>query len=553
MTTTGKDERARDEPRAGDDGAALGRKLEAAEVALEERTLFLDATLESVSLGIVACDAAGILTLFNRAAREFHGLPESPLPPEQWARHYHLFRGDGVTPLALDEVPLYRALRGEIVRDAEMVIAPAGLPRRLCLASGRALRDAHGRKLGAVVAMQDITALRRASDAVRESETFLDSIVENIPNMIFVKDAAELRFVRFNRAGEELIGVPRAQLIGKNDYDFFPREQADAFTQKDYAVLTGRTVVDIAEEPLTTPAGGARVLHTKKIPILGPDGAPRYLLGISEDITERREADAQRLRLQVEHAARTEAEALNRELQEERDLRERFVATLTHDLRSPLAAMRTSAELIRRYPDKADARERLTNRIIGSIERADKMIQKLLDAHLIRAGRHLPLDVTSCEVRGIVVDALEELSVVHANRFVLTPGEDVHGWWDASALRRVVENLATNAAKYGAPEGAITCNVERADADTVRLEVHNLGAPIPVDEQVRIFQAFHRTRSAVDPSGEGWGLGLALVRGIAEAHGGRVDVESAEDTGTRFRVQLPLDARPFLSAELSSA
>src|SRR5690348_9814256 len=109
--------------------------------------------------------------------------------------------------------------------------------------------------------------------------------------MIFVKDAKHLRFARFNRAGEELPGFPRKQLIGKNDYDFFPKEEADFFTQKDRAVLAGGKVVDIPEEPIHTKHKGKRILHTKKIPILGAGGKPLYLLGISEDITERKNAE----------------------------------------------------------------------------------------------------------------------------------------------------------------------------------------------------------------------------------------------------------------------
>ncbi len=118
------------------------------------------------------------------------------------------------------------------------------------------------------------------------NERFLDSIVENIPNMIFVKEAAELRFVRFNRAGEALLGHAREDLIGRNDYDFFPEEQADFFTEKDRQVLAGGKLVDIPEEPIDT-AHGKRWLHTMKIPVLGADGEPEYLLVISEDITAR--------------------------------------------------------------------------------------------------------------------------------------------------------------------------------------------------------------------------------------------------------------------------
>jgi two-component system, sensor histidine kinase len=152
-----------------------------------------------------------------------------------------------------------------------------------------------------------ISVQERISEQMRQSQQFTDSVIENIPNMIFVKDAQELRFVRFNKAGEALIGQSRESLIGKSDYDFFPREQADFFTGKDREVLNNRRQVDIPEEAIET-ATGTRFLHTRKIPILDKAGVPRYLLGISEDITEKKQAEAQRLTLAQEQAARVEAE-----------------------------------------------------------------------------------------------------------------------------------------------------------------------------------------------------------------------------------------------------
>jgi PAS domain S-box-containing protein len=119
----------------------------------------------------------------------------------------------------------------------------------------------------------------------------MNMIVENIPNMIFLKDAKELRFVQFNRAGEELLGYSRSDLLGKNDYDFFPQEQANFFTEKDRAVLTGSEIVDIPEEPLLTRNKGLRTLHTKKVALHNTKGEAEYLLGISEDITERKRAE----------------------------------------------------------------------------------------------------------------------------------------------------------------------------------------------------------------------------------------------------------------------
>ena len=130
-----------------------------------------------------------------------------------------------------------------------------------------------------------------AEEENRHIQRFLDSVVDNLPHMLFVKDAKDLRFVRINKAGEDLLGYSRDELSGKSDYDFFPKEEADFFTARDREVLASGKQLDIPEEPIHTRTKGVRILHTKKLPILDASNQPLYLLGISEDITERKQAE----------------------------------------------------------------------------------------------------------------------------------------------------------------------------------------------------------------------------------------------------------------------
>ncbi len=213
--------------------------------------------------------------------------PDEILGKPGWSRR-HLVSGDLTT---IDE----QFARAVAVRAPEWE-AEARFLRRDGTSQWVALvvrpeYDAAGNPTGAVTYVWDIAERRKAQEESRQAREFLDSVIENLPHMVFVKDARDLRFVRINRAGEDLLGYPRDAFIGRNDYDFFPPDQADSFTAQDRAVLEGGRVVDIPEEPIDTVAHGRRILHTKKIPIPDATGKAEFLLGISEDITERKRAE----------------------------------------------------------------------------------------------------------------------------------------------------------------------------------------------------------------------------------------------------------------------
>src|SRR5882724_1567157 len=197
-------------------------------------------------------------------------------------------------------------------------------------------RTATAAELRALLMAGELDVIRPAEAAsrapARKAQAFLDAIIENIPAMIFVKDAETLAFQLINRAGEELLGLDRNQMLGKRDSDFFPPDEAAFFVAKDRKVLQDRVELDIPEEPIDT-AAGRRWLHTRKVPVLGDDGEPRYLLGISMDVTARKQAEAE-LRLAMDAA-----EAASRAKSE-------FLANMSHELRTPLNAILGFAELL---------------------------------------------------------------------------------------------------------------------------------------------------------------------------------------------------------------
>ena len=170
-----------------------------AELDREREHEFLDAVLESVDAGVVACGPDGTLSLFNRATREMHGMPSEPLRPEDWAGRYDLFRPDGQTPMGVEDVPLFRALRGERVRDAELVIAPRDRTPRIVLCNGRAIESKDRRPLGAVVAMHDVTERRRAEEQLAH-QAMHDSLT-GLPNRALLLDRLGQALAAIDRDG----------------------------------------------------------------------------------------------------------------------------------------------------------------------------------------------------------------------------------------------------------------------------------------------------------------------------------------------------------------
>ena len=181
-------------------------------------------------------------------------------------------------------------------------------------------------------------------------------------------------------------------------------------------------------------------------------------------------------------------------------------------------------------------------RLAKSLQRADQMIGDLLDASRLDAGQPMTLAFERCDLRALAGELRDELAIRHGDRFATEIDGATTGLWSPDALRRMLDNLLSNAVKYGDPTQPITIRIRRVD-DRVLISVHNFGSIIPLDEQEKLFRRFHRAPIAQTSRIPGWGLGLALVKGVAEAHHGIVKAESYPIEGTTFTVDLPIDAR----------
>jgi len=226
-------------------------ELSNAKAALVREQEFLKAVLDNVNAGIVACDPDGILTLFNRATREFHGLPERALPPEQWAAYYSLYSPDGQTPLSKEQVPLFRALQGEHVYNQEMMIVPEQGSARTVLTSGQAIADPQGKNLGAVVVMHDITERKQAEAQIRALNAELEQRV--------IERTAQLEAA--NRAKDDLLVREQAA-----------RADAEAANRMKDEFLA--TLSHELRTPLNAILGWAQLLRTRKF---DPDTMNRAL------------------------------------------------------------------------------------------------------------------------------------------------------------------------------------------------------------------------------------------------------------------------------------
>jgi len=317
--------------------------------------------------------------------------------------------------------------------------------------------------------------------------------------------------------------MSRRPARARGERTLFPPEEAAAREALDRVVLKGGTQVDLPAETVTGADGTTRVLRTKKIPVLGDDGQPRFLLGIAEDVT-----DWEQSRQELQ-AARDAAEDASQAKNE-------FLSRMSHELRTPLHAIMGFSQLLELEATVPRQREGAAQIVRAGRHLLD-LINEVLDVSSIEAG-HLTLSMEPVGVSEVVAEVLELMSPIARQRSVTVVADrpdEQPGYIraDRQRLKQVLVNLVANAVKYNRDGGAVHVRFALRPDGRVRVSVADCGPGLTAEEQGRLFTPFERL-GADDTEIEGTGLGLVLSQRLVEAMGGCLQVDSEPGRGSTF-------------------
>jgi PAS domain S-box-containing protein len=259
-------------------------KRKQSELAVRESEQKYRMLIENLNEGIWYIDHNAITTFTNPRMAEILGYTQEEMIGK------HLFEFMDSEGVVLAKANLERRANG-ISENHDFEFIHKSGQRIIASITTSPIMDQVGKYIGSVAAVQDITELRYDQEKIRMANNFLDSIVENIPDMILIKDANSLDYLRLNQAGQRLFGVLGEQINGRTDFDLYLGNQASEVAETDRTVLSSKEKLDISEEIVHTRHNGTRILHTRKIPILDSAGIPEYLLHISRDITDQKNAE----------------------------------------------------------------------------------------------------------------------------------------------------------------------------------------------------------------------------------------------------------------------
>lgn len=528
---------------------------------LEQR---LRLVVEHLPVGVWLTDRDGRIVLDNPAGARIWG--------RRFRERDHEGASDGTDAasgrvLSREGWSLSRALAtGEPVLDEVIEFQDADGATKTIVSSVIPLRHGDGPVYGAVVVNDDVTTLRRLERRLREREERLTLAQRAGDIGTFEWFIAENR-VFWTPELEALYGLPAGSFEGK--YEYWSRR-------------VHPEDLPAAEASLWEAARGGAPFHAE-FRVIWPDGSERWLLGsgdlyrdasgepsrivgVNIDVTDRvtleRDREAalaqlrEQLRVHVDLNAELRATAAARDaaLNETRaalQVRDEFLSSVSHDLRTPLTALKGLAQLLNRRASGGPTVEsgRLLRQLEvmeAAVDRMAGLVDDLLDLSRLESGRALDLVLEPTDLVALARRvAADHQRVSPRHTIVVEPSAAVIGVWDATRLERVLSNVVGNAVRYSPEGGAIVIAVAQpapeAGKGWIEVRVRDDGVGIPAADLPRVFDRFHRGAN-VSGLVKGTGIGLATVKQIVELHGGSVAIESEEGRGTTVAIRLPIDA-----------
>ncbi len=507
-----------------------------AEEVLQRREREIRMITENVPGLVSYVDADGRYHFVNKHYEEWFGIPRT----EIIGKHYRQVLGEATYGLIKDHIEA--ALSGHRVCYEEALPYMHG-GTRWVLADYVPDADDRGRVKGFFALVTDITELKRVEEALAKERNLLRTLIDNLPDYIYVKDA-ESRFVIGNIAVGHLMGTTTPdELVGKTDFDFYPQELAAQYRADEQEVIrSGQPLINREEPHIDLSTGDRRWLSTTKVPLRDSEGKIVGLVGIGRDITEQKRAEEEKEKLQAQLIQAQKMEAVGR-----------LAGGVAHDFNNLLIPIIGYSKLLLCSLSDQDPLRQDVEKIMKVAERAASLTRQLL-----AFSRRQPLQPQGLDLNATVANIGKMLRRLIGEDIELVTTLEPELEWvkaDPGQIEQVIMNLAVNARDAMPQGGKLTITTENVTLDQDRcqvipearpgtfvcLSVEDTGVGMDQETLQHIFEPFFTTKEV----GQGTGLGLSVVYGIVEQHEGWINVYSEPGQGSTFKVYLPVfDVEP---------
>ncbi len=488
------------------------------------RATELATIIDSIADAVFVSNERGIITMVNRAGLELtdEKLASGKLTLADYLKRLQLTYLDGQA-VPLDDLAIYRAIRGETVRGREEVgIHPATGRRVNLFVSAAPVRDQEGTILGGVEVATDVSRIRELSEEAEQRAAELDATVNSIADGVVIYGTRG-EIVRVNLTAQRVFGASATE-VGRRLEEWGKLVQAHTPEGEPFSpentpparALRGETVKGVLM--VIYPSEGVSLwISASAAPIRMEDGRVLGAVATFTDITTLHDLQQQRAK---------------------------YILGISHGLRTPLTVVQGQAEMLLRVLEKSgiDGRmQRSTEVVIKSAQRMGVTLRDLVDLTELEAGQPLKLNRETVDLRSFVPRVSERLrGLLETERLRVKIPEGLPPVnADPDRLERILTNLISNALKYSGANTEVTVTAARRDGEVV-LSVIDRGRGIPPEEIPLLFQPYRRAQVIRAPQ-ESLGLGLYITRGLVEAHGGRIWVESEPGKGSTFSFTLPME------------